>query len=176
MTGSSPEEFASYGCSGYHDGQACSNSILVRRDRIDQILLAPIRDELLVPERAASMARKMQDYYCQRVAAMQARAVETPQELQDSTARIQRLSDRLRRGDPDMTPDELQAVIEKAEEKRRELEGQHHGLKSPTIALAIMPRTAELYRRQVAPGLDGNPQAALKARLFLREWFGGRSD
>src|SRR5882724_11801938 len=23
-------------------------------------------------------------------------------------------------------------------------------------------------------GLDGNPQAALKARLFLREWFGGK--
>ena len=28
--------------------------------------------------------------------------------------------------------------------------------------------------RQVAQGLDGNPQAALKARVFLREWFGGK--
>ena len=37
-----------------------------------------------------------------------------------------------------------------------------------------MPRTAELYRRQVTLGLDGHPQAALKARLFLREWFGGK--
>ncbi len=41
-------------------------------------------------------------------------------------------------------------------------------------ALAIMPRTVELYRRQVALGLDGNPQAAQKACLFLREWFGGK--
>ena len=37
-----------------------------------------------------------------------------------------------------------------------------------------MTRAAELYRRQVAQGLDGNPQAALKARVFLREWFGGK--
>jgi hypothetical protein len=41
-------------------------------------------------------------------------------------------------------------------------------------ALALMPRAAELYRRQVALGLDGNPQAAQKARLFLRERFGGK--
>jgi hypothetical protein len=41
-------------------------------------------------------------------------------------------------------------------------------------ALALMPRAAELNRRQVALGLDGNPQAAQNARLFLREWFGGK--
>jgi hypothetical protein len=27
-------------------------------------------------------------------------------------------------------------------------------------------------RLQIALRLDGNPQAALKARVFLREWFG----
>jgi hypothetical protein len=32
----------------------------------------------------------------------------------------------------------------------------------------------ELCCRQVALGLDGHPDAILKARLFLREWFGGR--
>jgi site-specific DNA recombinase len=93
----------SYGCSSYHDGHACSNSILVRRDRIEQILLGPIRDELLTPERVASMAKEMQDYYRQGVDAMQARAVEAPQELQDLTARIDRLRDRVHQGDPDMT-------------------------------------------------------------------------
>jgi hypothetical protein len=39
--------------------------------------------------------------------------------------------------------------------------------------LSILPRAAELYRRQIAQGLDGDPRAALKARVFLREWFGG---
>jgi hypothetical protein len=40
--------------------------------------------------------------------------------------------------------------------------------------LSILPRAAELYRRQVAQGLDGNPREALKARVFLREWFSGK--
>jgi len=34
--------------------------------------------------------------------------------------------------------------------------------------LAIVPRTAELYRPQIAKGLDGDPRAALKARVVLR--------
>jgi hypothetical protein len=38
----------------------------------------------------------------------------------------------------------------------------------------MLPRAAELYRRQVALGLHGNSDAATKARIFLREWFGGR--
>ena len=59
--------------------------------------------------------------------------------------------------------------------KRRELEDQRFGVNgSMNKALAIMPRAVELYRRQVALGLDGNQQAAQKARLFLREWFGGK--
>jgi hypothetical protein len=40
--------------------------------------------------------------------------------------------------------------------------------------LSILPRAAELYRRQVAEGLDGNAREALKARVFLREWFTGK--
>ena len=35
----------SYGCSGYHDGRACGNSILVRRDRVENILLGPILND-----------------------------------------------------------------------------------------------------------------------------------
>ena len=38
---------------------------------------------------------------------------------------------------------------------------------------SIGPRAAELYRRQIALGLDGNPREALKARVFLRDWFSG---
>ena len=32
------------------------------------------------------------------------------------------------------------------------------------------------FRRQVALGLDGHPDAILKARVFLSEWFGGQQD
>ena len=38
-----------------------------------------------------------------------------------------------------------------------------------------MSRAAELYRRQVAQGLDGNPQAALKARVFLSRMVGRKN-
>jgi hypothetical protein len=40
--------------------------------------------------------------------------------------------------------------------------------------LSILPRAAELYRPQIAQGLDGNAREPLKARVFLRDWFGGK--
>lgn len=45
--------------------------------------------------------------------------------------------------------------------------------KNASTVNRLTVRTART-RRQVAQGLDGNPQAAQKARLFLREWFGGK--
>ena len=116
----------------------------------------------------------MQANYTERMRAMQTRAAEAPKELQELTARIERLRERLRKGDPDLTGDELQAAIDKAEQKRRELEAQQPAAKASAKMLSILPRAAEMYRRQVAQGLDGDPREALKARVFLREWFGGK--
>jgi site-specific DNA recombinase len=93
---------------------------------------------------------------------------------QELTARIKRLRERLKTGDPDMTINEMQAAIERAEAKRRELEQQQPEAKQSAKVLSILPRAAELYRRQLAQGLDGNAREALKARVFLREWFGGK--
>ncbi len=164
----------SYGCSSYHDGHACSNSIRVRRDRVESILLGPIRDDLLSPERIARMAAEMQEFYRERVRIMQTHVAEAPRELQELAARIERLRERMKGGDPDMTADEFQAAIEKVEEKRRELQEQQAGAALSVRVPSILPRAAELYRRQVALGLEGDPQATLKARVFLREWFGGK--
>jgi hypothetical protein len=120
------------------------------------------------------MAKEMHSYYAERVRETQRATVEAPRELQELTARIARLRERLRHGDPDMQPDELQAAIDRAEAKRRELENQQPVAKASAKVLSILPRAAELYRRQVAQGLDGNPREALKARVFLREWFSGK--
>jgi hypothetical protein len=76
---------------------------------------------------------------------------------------------------PDIPEDELQAAIDRAEAKRRELQEEVSTYLLSAKAIAFMSRAAELYRRQVAQGLDGNAQAALKARVFLREWFGGKT-
>jgi DNA repair exonuclease SbcCD ATPase subunit len=119
------------------------------------------------------MAKEMRGYFSERVQATEARATEVPRELEELEARITRLRARLKRGDPDMPEDELQAAIDRAEERRRELQEPPNAI-LPAKAIAFMSRAAELYRRQVAQGLDGNPRAALKARVFLREWFGGK--
>lgn len=66
--------------------------------------------------------------------------------------------------DPDMTADELHAAIDRAEGKRRELEAEQPEAKQLAKVLSILPRAADLYRRQVALGLDGDRRAALKAR------------
>ncbi len=164
----------SYGCSSYHNGRACSNAVRVRRDRIEPILLDPIRKDLLSPERVERMAKEMQASYLDQVRATQTRVVEAPQELQELVARIERLRDRLRQGDPDMTADEIQAAIERAEAKRSELQGLDLESMPPAKIFRMLPRAAEEYRRQIALGLDGGPRAALKARSILRELFGGR--
>jgi hypothetical protein len=118
------------------------------------------------------MARETQSHCAERVRAMQVRAAEAPRELQLLGARIDRLHERLRHGDPDMTTDELQAAIDRAEAKRRELEQQQPAARASAQMLAVLPRAAALYRQQVAQGLDGVTRAALKARVFLRDWFG----
>ena len=40
--------------------------------------------------------------------------------------------------------------------------------------LSFLPKAAETYRRRIAQGLDGEPRAALKARVILRDLIGGR--
>lgn len=116
----------------------------------------------------------MQTLYAERARAIQERAVEAPRELQELVARIERLRERLRKGDPDMAADEIEAAIARAEAKRAELEAQPPEARQSAKVLALLPRAAEEIRHQVALGLDGNPRAALKARVFLREWFSGK--
>jgi len=157
------------------DGHACSNSILVRRDRAEEAILGAIQAELLSPARVQIMAREMQSYYNERMGAQAAAAVEAPKELVDLGARICRLHERLAHGDPDMTTDEIQAAIDRAETKRLELK-EASGPK-PSRASNIpsaLPRAANLYKRQIALGLNGDRRAADKARVLLRDWFGGR--
>ncbi len=164
----------SYSCSSNHDGNACGNTVRVRRDRAEEILLGPINEQLLAPDRVERMAAEMRTYFAERNKAMQARATEAPRELQELGARIDRLRERLRKGDPDMPTDEIQAAIDRAEAKRAELQDQQPEAKQSAKVLAMLPRAAEMYRRQIAEGLSGDERAAGKARVFLRDWFGGR--
>jgi hypothetical protein len=162
-----------YACSSFLNGAACANGTHVRRDRVESVLLDPIRNDLLSPERVQRMAKELQQSYLEAAQAMQARATEAPHELQELAARIDRLRERLRRGDPDMPADEIQAAIDRAEAKRRELQDQQPAAKQSAKILTMLPRAAYAYRRQISRGLDGDEREALKARVLLRGLFGG---
>jgi site-specific DNA recombinase len=162
----------SYACSGHWTGGACSNDIRVRRDAIERVILGGIYRDLLEPERVARMANEMRAAYAERVRALAACVAELPRELEELDARIMRLRERLRAGDPDLTPDELQAAIDRAEAKRRQVFDVQPTERENARVLAMLPRTAELYREQIDQGLGGDPAASAKARTILREMLG----
>jgi hypothetical protein len=59
-------------------------------------------------------------------------------------------------GDPDITPDEPRAALDRAEYKRRELaDARPADVSDSSKLLAILPNAAELYHRQIALGLEG---------------------
>ncbi|MGC8507884.1 MAG: recombinase family protein [Thiomonas sp.] len=162
----------SYACSGHWNGGACSNRIRVRRDAVERVILGGVCRELLAPERVERMAKEMQAAYAERLRERAARLEALPQDVQRLDARIARMRERLKAGDPDLTADELQAAIERAEGKRRELLEARPESRENARVLARLPRAAELYREQIEEGLGGDPAAAAKARTILRDMLG----
>jgi hypothetical protein len=143
----------------------CSNHIRVRRDAIGRVILGGVRRDLWAPERVERMAAEIRVAYA-------ARAETLPHEIQELDARITRLRERLKAGDPYLMADELQAGIDRADNKRRELLDVRPAERENARALALMPQAAELYRAQIDLGLGGEPAAAARAAQILREMLG----
>lgn len=163
---------SSYACSGYLGGD-CTNNVRVRRERVEAAILDPIRKDLLAPERVERMAQGMRTLFAKAMGEQAERADSVPAELQALNKRIGRLRERLEAGDPDLEPDEIQAAIERAEEKRKDLVDVQPAAKQSAKMLAMLPKAAEMYRRQIAQGLDNDPRAAGKARMILRKLLNG---
>jgi site-specific DNA recombinase len=102
-----------------------------------------------------------------------AKGSERPKELADLDARLTRLRARLRSGDPDLSPDDIAAAIERAEAQRRDVEATQPLEKASAKVVAMLPKAATMFRAQVNAGLDGDAHAAGRARVVLRELFGG---
>ncbi len=162
----------SYACSAHWNGGACSNHIRVRQDSIERTILGGVRRDLLAPDRVERMAKEMRAAYAERMRELAARAETLPREAQELEARIARLRERLRAGDPDLAPDELQVAIERVETKRRELLDARPAERENARVLAMLPRAAALYREQIDQGLGGDSAAAAKARTILRDMLG----
>jgi len=84
-----------YGCHSHQDG-ACTNAVRVRRDEVQKVLIGPINERLQSPELVDLMAKELQALYAEEMKARQTRAAAAPKELQDLTARIERLRERLK--------------------------------------------------------------------------------
>lgn len=165
-----------YECGSHRDGAACQNGIRTRRDHAQDVLLGPLFgvDGLLSPDRIERVVvPEMQSYCRQRLQERSARAIEAPKALQELSARIVRLRERLERGDQDMTGDEIMAAIELAEAKRADLEDSQPEAKVSYRLIARLPKFADAFRRQIKKALDGDSRAAAGARVILRELFCG---
>lgn len=171
LTGSDIAGSKAYQCSGYLGG-ACSNKIRVKRERVEGVILDPIREELLAPERVKVMAQEIQKVFAARQKEAAARAAEQPGELKAIEARISRLRERFSAGDPDMEPDEIIAAINKAEQKRKKIIDTQPEARQSAKIVTLATKAAEEYRQQIAKGLNSDPQAAAKARVVLRKLLG----
>lgn len=157
-----------YGCGSYHDGSACDNGVRVKRERVEGVLLEKLRRDLLSDKSVQTIMADMQAMYTQRIRQAQAQAAEAPREAQELTAKIIKLRD-LQRLQPDMA-DELQAGIDRAGEKLREIQSRGPASKEAKV-LSMLPKAAERARREIAAAMAGDSAAALKARVILRDAF-----
>lgn len=73
-----------------------------------------------------------------------------------------------------MAADELQAAIERAEQKRSELEATEPAAKVTAKILPLLSKAADAARREINAALAGDSRASLKARVILREAYGGK--
>ena len=163
-----------YACSSYINGgaSACSNKTRVRRDVLERGVIGPIKAELLDPDRIRRMAGKLQKRFSDLRAEAGRRGGDAPRELAELDARLDRLRDRLRKGDPDMEPDELQTAIDRVHAKRQQLAVSLQPADGTAKVLAMLPKAAELYCKQIVAGLDGHSEATGRAREILRELIG----
>jgi hypothetical protein len=122
------------------------------------------------------MARELQDAYLKSQRTEQVKTTQAPVEVPAIEERIERLRGRLRNGDPDLTPDELEAALSKAEEKRHAHQYPTDGQRgSGRRVLTVLPQAAQTYRDQIKQGLAGNERAALRARVFLQRYLAVKS-
>ncbi len=161
-----------YQCGGFRTG-ACKNNERIRRTLVEKAIMTVTDQDLLEPEVIAHAARRIQRIYADSLASREKRASEMPRELQDIDARLGRLRERLQAGDPDMSADELQIIIERAEAKRRELADNLPEAKESAQILTLFPKAAAEYRKQIKMGFEGmGPNATGKARVALRKFLG----
>jgi hypothetical protein len=126
-------------------------------------------DQLLAPKAMAELAADLTKYYAELKAAENADSAKRPAEVAELDARITRLRDRLKKGDDDMTDDEILSVIERAEAKRAELLAARPEAKRTAKILLALPAAAAQVVKQIKLGLHGDTVERGRARVAIRQ-------
>ncbi|MGO8854420.1 MAG: recombinase family protein [Steroidobacteraceae bacterium] len=158
----------SYACSAFLGGGGCANKIRVNRVSIEGTILNPVRDQLRDPAIVKQMAAEMERDYAAQMDKAGARAAAAPRELEELDARLERL----RGGVADLEPDELAAAIARIEAKRNELKAAVPAHRDRAQVLALLPKAAAAYLKQVDAFAAGDARATQKIRLVLKEIIG----
>jgi site-specific DNA recombinase len=157
----------SYACSSFLQGRDCSNDVRVNRKSLEGTILGPLMDDLRDPERVARMAREMEEAYAKKLKAQQARMLSAPRELAAIDERVAAL-----RAMPGLDEEERRLLIERAEAKRREIQAAQPAAKQQARVLAMLPKAAKAYLKQLEEGLAGDSRAAAKGRLIVKDMIG----
>jgi DNA invertase Pin-like site-specific DNA recombinase len=161
-----------YACSSFLKGRACSNRTRVNRNSIEKSILDPIRKDLRDPARVKRMAAEMERGFAAQIERAESRAATAPAELQELEARLDRLKGRLKAGDPDMTADELQGLVERVQAKVAALKEAQPPERERARVLALLPKAAAAYLKQVDAFAAGDPVATQKVRAMLQVMIG----
>ena len=129
-----------YACASYVNGKACTNSVRVRRDAVEEALLAGIRDEMLSAESVREACRRVRLNLRQK-----ATSAVPIERIRKAEAEVANLTEALATGALRASP-ALAARFEAAERQLSELRARESRASTPAPS-ALLPDIASRYRR-----------------------------
>ncbi|MBL8270749.1 recombinase family protein [Steroidobacter sp.] len=164
-----------YTCSTYIGGNACDNSISIRRDVIEGHIIGRIKSSLRDPKLVQAMATEIQRRFNAQLKAAGQQPAKVAREMQDCEDRIARYDSWLKKGHPDLTRDEIATMRQRADEQRKGLLALQPAGKAGALKnlARLVPDAAKLYLEKIDAGLEGNAKQAAEARQILLECLGG---
>jgi hypothetical protein len=126
-------------------GGACTNKVRVRRDRVEKIILDPIRDDLLSPEVVEQMASEMRKQQAVRLNKLAEKADAASAEVQAISDRIANCANDSPRAIPTLSQTRFRSGP-----NRSAMNFWTHSRPRSNSAkmIALLPKGAESYRRR----------------------------
>ncbi len=156
-----------YGCATNTNRgrEMCPNDRLVRRDRLEEVLLRLVFDEVFSPDTVAYVSKKVNEALARRADAPGAARKRQEAELAKAQAELENIKTAIRRGI--LTPT-TRAMLEEAEKHVGELEAALKVSATKRGDVAVLPSVVERYLKDLRGSLGRDPEHAreLLAKLL----------